>query len=756
MAVRSCLIKLSNTAKGAPQGLKPRDLCDVFGTTKVVPFYKAIHESYKAIHDSYKAIYGSYKAICETGSRVQIDLGRFFGSTLCRCLIAGALSCLWALTGLPPELNAQSPATGQTSAQDLNQLSLEELGNIEVTTVSKDPQQVLKTPAAVFVITQGDIERSGATSIPDALRLAPGVEVARIDADHWSVAIRGFAGQFSKNLLVLIDGRSVYTPLFSGVYWDVQNVMLEDVERIEVIRGPGGTIWGANAVNGVINIITKSAKDTHGASSTLGGGNVDQGTGDARYGGVTKNGFNYRAYGMGGIRGPEFHPDGDNFDHWRMGQIGFRTDWERGRENQFTVQGDLYRGESGESLQLASFYPIAEEQVEDKSYVSGGNLLARWQHTMGEGSDIQVQAYFDRTNRQDLELGETRDTFDVDFVEHARIRKSQELTWGLGARVSPGNFIQTSEGVNFLPARQTDSIYSAFAQYELPIVSNKLTMTAGTKFEHNNFSGFDYQPSVRLLWSPTDHQSFWAAATRAVRTPSRVDQDVQFLIVVQATPPPPVFFEIAGDPTLKAEKLFAYEAGYRSKVNRSVYVDFTAFYNVYNDLQGYGPLSLAESFNPPPLNLLIVLPYANAIEGRTVGTEIAPSWDIAHWWRVRGSYSFLHMDLKDKPGFTDVGSLLSSYMGSSPSHVASFQSFFNLPKHIEFDQTYRYASELPEYSVHPNSTADLRLGWHAGEGLDFSLVGQNLLRPSHPEFGGDPGPLVGIKRSVYLKLTWTK
>jgi iron complex outermembrane recepter protein len=540
------------------------------------------------------------------------------------------------------------------------------------------------------------------------------------------------------------------------VYWDAQNVMLEDVDRIEVIRGPGGTIWGANAVNGVINIITKNAKNTQGAFSALGGGDVEQGTGVARYGGTAGRTFNYRMYSTGAIRGPEFHPDGENFDHWRMGQIGFRTDWKHGDANNFTVQGDTYLGQSGESIQIASFSPIAEVAEQGKAYVSGGNLVARWQHAIREGSDIQIQAYFDRTNRQDFEFGETRDTFDVDYMQHARIHSDQELTWGLGARISPSNFIQTSAGVNFLPAKQTDSIYSAFLQYELPLVSDKLALTAGTKLEHNNFSGFDYQPSVRLLWSPTQHQSFWTAATRAVRTPSRVDQDVQFLIVVQATPPPPVFFEIQGDPTLKAEQLIAYEAGYRTQIKSNLYVDFTTFYNTYNDLQGYGPLALAESNNPPPLDLDVVVPYANAIEGRTVGTEIAPDWKVTRSWQLRGSYSFLHMDLKDKPGFTDVGSVLESYMASSPSHVASVQSVVTLPKHFEFDQTYRYSSELPEYSVHPYNTADARLGWRFGEGFDFSAVGQNLLRFSHAEFGGDPGPLVGIKRSAYLRLSWAR
>jgi iron complex outermembrane receptor protein len=642
----------------------------------------------------------------------------------------------------------------QTVPGSLKQLSLEQLGDVEVTTVSKQPQQLQRTPAAIFVITQEDIRRSGATNIPEALRMAPGVEVARIDADHWSVAIRGFAGQFSKSLLVLIDGRSVYTPLFDGVYWDVQNVMLEDIERIEVIRGPGGTIWGANAVNGVINIITKSSKETQGALAALGGGNVDQGTGAVRYGGSDGKDFSYRIYGTGSLRGPEFHADGDPFDGFRMGQMGFRTDWKADDKNTLTVQGDIYGALSGESLQLATYSPPAEIVAEDKANASGGNLLARWQHTTGEGSDIQIQTYFDRTNRQDLELGETRDTLDIDFVQHLRVHREQELTWGLGARVSPSNYIQIAPGVNFLPNKQTESIYSGFVQYELPIVRDKLMLTAGTKLEHNSFSGFDYQPSVRLLWAPTERHSFWTAVTRAVRTPSRIDDDVLFDIFVENTPTVPVYFEILGNPHQKAEQLIGYEAGYRTQVNRNLYLDFTGFYNSYRDLQNYGPLALSEASTPPPLRLLIVVPYANGIQGSTMGGEVAPNWKVTHWWQVRGSYSFLHMGLEDKPGYTDTGGLLASYEGSSPKHVLGFQSLINLPKHFEFDQTFRYSSELSAQGVKGYSTADVRLGWRAGEGLDFSVVGQNLLQPYHYEFGGDPGPLVGIKRAVYAKMTW--
>ncbi|HLJ15292.1 MAG TPA: TonB-dependent receptor [Bryobacteraceae bacterium] len=687
----------------------------------------------------------------------RIDLpGCAFRTALSR---PAALALCWLLILLSPigSLADDPQQPDPSAAVNLKQLSLEQLGNVEITSVSKNPQQVMKTAAAIFVITQADIRRSGATSIPEALRLAPGVEVARIDADHWSVAIRGLAGQFSKDLLVLIDGRSVYTPLFAGVYWDVQNVMLEDVERIEVIRGPGGTIWGANAVNGVINIITASAEHTHGALVSLGGGNVEQGTGGIRYGGTMGKDFNYRVYGTGDVRAPEFHPDGNDFDRFRMGQAGFRTDWKKGDKDSFTVQGDIYTAGSGESSFLPTFSPAAEIMAYGNAIASGGNVLTRWQHTMGEGSDIQIQAYFDRTHRVDLEGGEARDTFDVDYVQHARIHGYHNLTWGLGARVSPSKFIQTTPGISFMPLKQTDSIYSGFFQYELPIVRDKLTLTAGSKLERNNFSGFEYEPSVRLLWTPTSNQTFWAAATRSVRTPSRQDQDVAFAILAVAEPTPPsVYFEVVGNPDAKAEQMIGYEAGYRAQVNSNLYLDIAAFYNRYSGLQAYGPPGIAESADPPPLHLFFVLPYANIVEGNTVGGEIAPDWKITHWWQMRGSYAYLNMALHDKPGFTDVGNLLGSYDGSSPRHVVSAQSFFNLPKHFEFDVTYRYSSALPAYGSTAYSSADARLGWHVGENVEFSVVGQNLLQPYHPEFGGNPGPLVGIKRSAFAKLTWRK
>jgi len=521
-----------------------------------------------------------------------------------------------------------------------------------------------------------------------------------------------------------------------------------------VVRGPGGTIWGANAVNGVINIITKSAKDTQGVLSTLGGGNVDQGLGAVREGLTAGANFSYRFYGMGGMRGPEYHSDGDNYDHWRLGQVGFRADWKSGQRDSYTVQGDVYRGQSQGSAYIASFSPLGEVSDSGVAEIAGGNVIARWQRTLSEGSDIQVQAYFDRTNRTDFELGETRNTFDFDYIEHARVAGDQNLTWGVGARLSPDRFIQTTRGVNFLPASQLDSIYSGFFQYDLPVVRGKLGLTAGSKLEHNNFSGFDYQPSLRLLWTPTERQSFWASATRAVRTPSRIDQDIVFTIVA-VTAPTPIFFQITGNPKFRAEKLFSYETGYRAQWTSRVYLDWVAFYNVYKDLEGYGPYTVVTVTDPPPLDDVFVLPYENVVEGRTVGTEVAPNWMVSSWWKLRGSYSLLHWDLKDRPGYTDVGNLLMNYTGASPAHQANVQSIVKLPGHVEFDQAYRFVDALPAYSVHTYNTVDGRLDWRPGKGFDLSCSGQNLLRPSHPEFGGNPGPLAGIKRSVIASITWS-
>jgi iron complex outermembrane receptor protein len=641
----------------------------------------------------------------------------------------------------------------QANGEPLKQLSLADLGNVEVTTASKEPEEVWKTPAAVFVITQDAIRRSGATSIPEVLRLAPGVEVAQVDSDHWSVGIRGFGAVLASKLLVLIDGRSVYTPLFAGVYWQAQATPLEDIERIEVIRGPGGTIWGANAVDGIINIITKSAKDTHGGLASLGGGNVDQGTSGFRYGDANGRGFNYRVYGMGFDRGGGFHPAGTSFDEWRMGQAGFRTDWDEGARDTLTFQGDIYDEGVGEATTYALYSPSTQVNTYGTADLTGGNLLGRWKRVVNQGSDFQLQAYFDRTNHFEPEFGETRDTFDVDFLDHLTLPGQQNFLWGLGARVSPSNLIQRVPSIDFLPQHRTDLIYSGFVQDEIAFFDHRLSVTVGTKLEHNNYTGFEVQPSGRVLWNRSPRESFWGSVTRAVRTPSRLDTDVELTDYAGTSSGLPVYLRVNGNPQFRSEELIAYETGYRRLVTPHCYVDVALFYNNYDDLYSFQVGAPFLETSPAPAHAVIPLLTSNGIQGNTKGFEVSPDWKPVNGWELRASYSYLDMELKNKESSNDPTSV-AGYEGSSPRHQLVVRSFVNLPKKMEFDQTYRYVSALPAQTVGGYQTMDTRFGWHMTPELELSVGGQNLLQPHFAQFGGDPGGPVEVKRSAYAKLVW--
>lgn len=674
-----------------------------------------------------------------------------------RVLMTNALSSLLALAGSQRMLFSQSPDSNQKPVQDLNQLSLEELGNVEVTTVSKEPEQVWQTPAAIYVITQEDIRRSGATSIPEILRLAPGVEVARIDSDHWAIGVRGFGGEFSKSLLVLIDGRSVYSPLFAGVYWQIQDTLLEDIDRIEVIRGPGGTIWGANAVNGVINIITKKTKDTHGTLSPWGGGNIDQGIGEVRFGSTNGKGFDYRIYGMGFIRGPEFHPDGVNFDDWRMGQVGFRADWSNRDRDSFNLQGDMYKGLDGQRVAISYYSPPSVSVINyPPHHTSGGNLVGNWRHQFSEHSDIETRGYFDRTSRFSPQLDETRNTYDLDLLYHFAVKGRQDALLGVGARWSHDDITNIFPTLTFTPPQETDSIYSWFIQDQIGIVPGKLSLILGSKFEHNNRSGFEVQPNGRLMWTPASRQTVWAAVTRAVRTPSRLDQDLQLTDFLAASPP--IFLRVVGSKSFKSEHLVGTEVGYRTLLIRKLYLDLSLFRNDYDDLYGYGPGSEYVEASPPPARFILQEPLANALKGDTSGGEIAPDWKPADWFQVKGSYSYLHLYVHDKPGFTDDQNTVSDN-GSSPHHQVIIQALFNIPKGFEFDSTYRFVSNLPFQKVAAYNTGDVRFGWRASHSWELSVAGQNLMQPHHGEFGSDVetvNTIVGIKRSVFATLTWTR
>jgi iron complex outermembrane receptor protein len=652
------------------------------------------------------------------------------------------------LTALPSP--AEQPAFPASEPQQLKSLSLEQLGNVKVTTVSKLPEEVWQTPAAIYVMTRDDIRRSGATTIPELLRLIPGVEVARSQSDAWAVGIRGFTSAFSKDLLVLIDGRSVYTPLFEGVYWDVQDTLFEDIDRIEVIRGPGGTAWGANAVNGVINIITRHAKDTQGAMGTISSGNLNGFVGGIREGFHPGKNFYARIYAKGFDRQGEDNPGHDPYDKWHQARGGFRAEWEPPGRDKFTFQGDIYQGQSGVQVAVGQYTPPAQLVVDAMQPVSGGNLEVRWDRTLAHGSDFYLQAYFDRTNRQTPQFGETRNTFDVDFIDHIGSLPRQDLILGLGLRESPSYIIQKQATVDFPPHRMTDYIYSGFIQDSFRLVPNRLTLILGSKFEDNNFSGFEIQPNARLLWTPSGHQTFWGAISRAVRTPGRLDQDVQLTGFVEKSPL--LFLRVEGDPSFKSEILIGDELGYRQLFTQKLYVDVAAFHNQYDNLESYGTLSFSQATTPYPF-LLLNVPYANGIKGTTDGLEIAPDWKPLSWWVLRGSFSHVHLDLRPKAGFSDTGTV-ASYQGSSPHRQAHIQSMFTLPHGIEFDLDYRFVSALPAQSVRSYQTADAHLGWSFGSHFEISGNGQNLLQPRHQEFTGDNGNVVGIRRTAFGSLTW--
>ncbi|HEX5044828.1 MAG TPA: TonB-dependent receptor [Candidatus Polarisedimenticolaceae bacterium] len=651
------------------------------------------------------------------------------------------LACLAACLVL---LGAASPPPR------LQDLTLEELANIEVTTPGKTPESAFRTPAAVYVLTQDEIRRSGATNIPEALRLVPGVEVSRIDSYKWAIGIRGFATRLSKGVLVLIDGRSVYTPLFAGVYWEAQDVPLQDVERVEVIRGPGATIWGPNALNGVINIVTRPASQTQGFRATLIGGNVERAQLIARYGGASAGGnLHYRTYVKGIERGPQWHPDGVEFDEGEVGGAGARLDWTRSPHDTLTLQSELYTGHIGNRLAISTYNPPSITSVDGKARISGGHVMGHWNRRMEGGSELRMQAYYDRTERHDFNFAEDRDTVDLDFV-HLLPLGRHRLTWGLGARFSRGDFTPVVETVLFTPEDATDKLYSGFLQDEMAF-AGRWGVTLGAKFLDHNLSGFEVQPSVRLAFTPSARQTFWAAVTRAVRTPSRVDTDLSLTALLN--PNIPFFLRLQGDPGFEPERILGYEAGYNQVLGERLTWSLAAFYNGYDDLLGIDVHEPEVEAAPAPPHLLVPIFFGNELRGRTKGVEITPTWNAASWLRFKAAYSYLAIELVSKPGHNDP-TTINQVEGSSPKHRFMLQSLVDLPHDTELDVIYRNVGGLPYQEARAYDTADVGLTWGGAARWTFSLVGRNLFDAHHKEFGSDGGPDVEVRRSYYARVTF--
>ncbi|MGH8262422.1 MAG: TonB-dependent receptor plug domain-containing protein [Steroidobacteraceae bacterium] len=657
--------------------------------------------------------------------------------------IGRTVGLLFALGLYACETLASADATGDSDIRALKKLSLQELLDMEVTSVSKRPEKLLEAPAAIQVLTGEDIRRSAATTIPSALRMANNLDVAQLNGHQWVISARGFSSDVGNKLLVLMDGRTLYTPLFSGVFWDRQDYVLGDIDRIEIISGPGGALWGANAVNGVINITTKSAQETQGLELEAGAGENPKSLSSLRYGGRLTSSAAYRVYGKYSDRDGEAFGDGtDATDSWHMAHGGFRIDTDRTSSDSFTLQGDVYGVDEG----IISG---------GRSTTSGHNLLGRWSRTLSDQADMRLQIYWDHTHltlptapvifAPAGVLKDSLDTYDVDFQHHFQWGERQRIVWGLGYRFTH-DVVENSPGIAFFPPKLDQSLYSGFLQDEIAVRDN-LTLTLGTKIEHTDYTGFEIEPSVRMQIALNDTQSLWGAVSRAVRTPSRIDRDISqpapgFLIVV-----------LQGGASFKSEEVLAYELGYRAQLAARVNSSLSLFYNEYDDVR-----STTISPPDPVFNLPFPFFFENNLEGSTYGFELNATIQLLDRWRLFAAYRLLQEDIRVKPGAMDFNNALNET--SDPQQQMSLRSLVDLPHRIELDAGLRWIDQrrvnnvgvpaiVPDYI-----DLDLRLGWHATDAIELSIAGQNLLNPRHPEYGVASPTRVEIERCVFGKVLW--
>jgi iron complex outermembrane receptor protein len=645
-------------------------------------------------------------------------------------------------------------AQSSTTSNDWQDLTLEQLVNVQVTSVSKKQTDLFKSPAAIYVITQEDIRRSGLTSIPELLRMVPGLDVARIDATHWAITARGFNNQFGNKLLVLIDGRTVYTPEFGGVYWNVQDMPLEDLDRIEVIRGPGATLWGANAVNGVINIITKSAKDTQGGLLSVTYGTEDQPSATVRYGGKIGTNLFYRGYVKYFNREGFENTSGAAENDADATRGGLRLDWEASDINRLTLQGDYYKSDASETFDEALLTPPFVNTATFTKPDDGGNILGHWTHDFSETSQLTLQMYYDYLEQGDAPITVRDDTYDVDLQHRFALGDRQDIVWGLGYRYQY-EAVTTNFFVSLTPPVTHQTILSAFVQDEITVVQDRLHLTIGSKFEHNDFTGFEIEPSARLAWTPTEKQTVWAAISRAVRTPTSVDLSI--LNNRSASQPPlspPILISVVGNPNFKSEELLAYELGYRVEPTKQVSFDVAAFYNVYNRLEEFVQGTPQFVGTPLPPHLVIPLVAGNNQQGETYGAEFLTEWQATAHWKWTASYTLLQMHISPNTPGTSINN-------DSPQNQFQIRSYLDLPHNVELNGAVYYVDQvspifgLGEKSIPAYVRLDLGLTWRPTKSLEIGVWGQNLLDGQHPEFTSENSSVITeIPRSVVGKITW--
>jgi iron complex outermembrane receptor protein len=635
---------------------------------------------------------------------------------------------------------------------DLVNKSLEELSQVRITIASKKPEPASNTAAATFVITQEDIRRSGYTTIPEILRMVPGVNVLRIDNSQWAVSIRGFSAVFADKLLVLIDGRTIYTPLFGGVFWNEQDTMIEDIERIEVIRGPGAALWGANATNGVINIVTKRAENTKGMLAAGNLGTEERAGGAVRLG-KSDGDLNYRVYAKTFYRdGNDLVDAGSGHDDWSESRAGFRTDTELSERSTLTVQGDGYYGESGwDSVQpsLSSF--VEEEEI--VRYHDGANLLGRYTRSIDEATLLQVQSYYDHVDRNDRLLLQSRDTFDVDSQLQFSPLTGHDLIAGIGYRIWQDRMDGSFE-VSVSPGERTDQQFAGFLQDEIGLIDRRWRAIAGAKLEHHEYSGFAFQPSARTIYDFEDGQTVWMAVSRAARTPARFNQDGKLTLSAFPIAQQTAAVTLSGSRDFDSEILTAYEAGGRSRLSRSLAVDLAFFYNDYDSLESAEPFGLPFPAQDDGAGYIEVpLHVENRLVGHSIGGEFSGIWQVLPAWRIMTGYSYL--DLSLTPEMESHDTIFTGQEGQTPKNQFFVRSTSNLSPSLEFNGDLRFMSSAPTFDVDKYAEVNLNLIWHATPKIEVALVGQNLIHPDHVEFASNlvDTHRTAIERGAYLKVT---
>ncbi len=638
---------------------------------------------------------------------------------------------------------------------DYLNLSLEQLLNAEVISATKTKGTVEQTPAAVYVITAEDIMRSVVTSIPDALRMAPGVDVAQGPSGGWAINIRGFNKGLADQLLVMIDGRTIYNPLFAGTYWELQNLPLEDIERIEVIRGPGGTLWGANAVNGVINIITKKAQDTQGTLIRAAAGTSLQDSVLGQEGIKTAGNSYYRVYAQHMNDGPLRSPEGgDAFDSLRDSRTGFRFD----RDDNLTVSGDAYFNTTDQLVSVPHVTaPFAVTQ-NDEHASQGANLLAHWKKSYDDGSELSLQSYADYTLRDQVVLSDEEDILDFDAQYNLRPIGPNEFIMGGGYRLTHEDIGNTST-LSINPAVSNRNLFNAFAQDKIALAPDRWYLTLGSKVEHNDFTGFELEPNARLQWFPDSRQTVWTAASRAVRTPSPLENNLNEDALVfppftipanNPTNPVPIEFNLIANPHFDSEQLVAYEAGYRNKITPALSADIAAFANNYHGLAAQQLVAFPVIVIGPPLFAQFQTDQTNQMTAETYGIEAAADWNVTPNWKLSGGGSLLEMFLHLNNDFTNQ----QAEEGQSPQHQYNVRSYWNINNSWSFDTAAYYVDKLPAFNVPSYVRLDANLGWKIEPGIQLNFAGQNLLQGSHREFGAaNDLNAAEIPRSFYAKVT---